>query len=158
MKTFACGKLVSGLLVAVAGATWCGSAMAQPFPHHHHHYPYVVGVRPYPIVAPVVVTPPVTYSVYRAPVIYTAPPANPAPAPICVTIVNPEGSTATLSFRINGTRYVLSPGAEQELHFGGPRTLEFDRGDEFGTARVLLRDGTYRFISTDHGWALRRDA
>jgi hypothetical protein len=36
--------------------------------------------------------------------------------------------------------------------------LTFDRGGSFGTARVLLRDGVYRFVSTDRGWLLRREA
>jgi hypothetical protein len=128
--------------------------MAQPL---LRVYPRPVVVRPYPVATRIVVSPTPTV-VYRQPVIYATLPANPAPAPICVTILNPEESGATLSFQINGTRYVLSPGTEREMHFGGPRTLEFDRGGGFGTARVLLREGAYRFVSTDRGWVLRRDA
>ena len=51
---------------------------------------------------------------------------------------------------------MLSPGAQQELYFAGPRTAEFDRGGEFGVARCLLQDGAYTFAATDRGWTLRR--
>ena len=153
MKRSTCLKLSCGLAAALVAVAWCSEGAAYP--------PFVVVrspvvVRPYPAYRPVVVRSyPVYPVVYREPaVVYT--PANPAPAPIYVTLVNPASTGTTLSFTIRGTRYVLEPGARQELHFGGPRTIEFDRGDSFGIARYALRDGVYAFTATDHGWALRR--
>jgi hypothetical protein len=149
-------KLMCGLAAAIVVAAWCSEAVAYP--------PFVVVrppvvVRPYPVYSPVVVRSyPVYPVVYREPaVIYSVPSANPAPAPIHVTLVNPESTVTTLSFTIRGTRYVLAPGAQQELQFGGPRSVEFDRGDSFGVARYpLVYDGLYAFTATERGWTLRR--
>ena len=61
-----------------------------------------------------------------------------------------------LSFRINGIAYTLAPGTQRDLHFGGPRTLEFDRGAGFGlTRRAVVHDGVYTFAATENGWGLR---
>jgi len=153
MKRSTCLKLSCGLAAALVVVAWCSEGAA---------YPYVVvvrppvAIRPMPLYRPVVVRSyPVYPVVYREPaVVYT--PSNPAPAPIYVTLVNPESTGATLSFTIRGTRYVLEPGARQALQFGGPRTVEFDRGGSFGIARYALTDGVFAFTATDRGWTLRR--
>ena len=154
MKRSTCSKLLCGVAAALVVALWCGEVAAQ----HHHHMVVVrppVVFRPIPVYRPVVRPYPVYPVVYREPaVIYT--PSNPAPAPIYVTLVNPESTGATLSFTIRGTQYVLEPGARQSLQFGGPRTVEFDRGDSLGIARYALTDGVFAFTATDRGWTLRR--
>ena len=156
MKRSTCVKLACGVVAALVVAAWCGEAAAQ----HFHHHGVVIGapivVRPVPVYRPVVVRSyPVYPVVYREPaVVYTS--SNPAPLPVSVTLVNPSSTGTTLSFTIRGTRYELEPGARQSLHFGSPRTIEFDRGEGFGIARYALADGVFAFTATDHGWALRR--
>jgi len=150
-------KMVCGLVAAVVVMTWCSEGLAQVVVRVGGP----VVVRHYPVYRPVVVRPvqPVIYQqpvVYRQPVVVYSAPSNPAPAPLSITMVNPESTGATLSFRINGTTFVLAPGSQRDLHFGGPRTLEFDRGGGFGlTRRALLQDGVYTFAATDNGWGLR---
>lgn len=152
MKRSTCLKLACGVVAALVLAAWCSEGAAQRIVVVR---PPVV-VRPLPVYRPVVVRPyPVYQTVYREPVVvYT--PANPAPTPISVTLINPASNGTMLSFTIRGTRYTLEPGARRDLYFGGPRTIEFDRGEDFGIARYALQSGVYAFTATDHGWALRR--
>ena len=156
MKRSTCLKVSCGLAALVA-VVWCSKASAQ------YYRPVVVVRPPVAVYRPVVVRPapmvvrsyPVYPVVYREPaVVYTAP--NPAPMPISVTLVNPPRTGTPLSFTIRGTQYTLEPGARQELHFGGPRTIEFDRGAPYGIARMSLTEGVFAFTATDHGWTLRR--
>ena len=146
-------KLACGAAVAVVGLAACSEAWAQPRVVRVYPPMYPPIVRPYHVHPPVIVQPPI---VYRQPVVvYAGVAANPAPAPIDATVVNPAGSGATLSFTIHGVRYLLAPGTQQTLHFAGPRTVEFDRGGEFGIARYSLRTGVYTFAATDRGWTLQ---
>ena len=149
MKRSTCLKVSCGLAALVA-VVWCSEASAQ------YYRPFVVVRPPVAVYRPVVVRSyPVYPVVYREPaVVYTAP--NPAPMPISVTLVNPPSTGTPLSFTIRGTQYTLEPGARQELHFGGPRTIEFDRGAPYGIARISLTEGVFAFTATDHGWTLRR--
>jgi hypothetical protein len=162
MKRSTSYKLVCGLAAAVVLGAACSDGKAAPPPY--------IKVYPAKIYTPVVVRPmmppPVVvrsypvYPAYRPTVVYREPVivANPAPAPIDVTIVNPESTGTTLSFTISGVRYTLVPGSEQQLHFGGPRMITFDRGSSFGLARLPLRDGVYTFIAAERGWGLQYEA
>ncbi len=158
MKRSTCLKVSFGAAAALVAVAWCSEASAQYF-----YRPVVVVRRPVAVYRPAIVVPPapvvvrsypVYPVVYREPVVYTAP--NPAPMPISVTLVNPSSTGTPLSFTIRGTQYTLEPGARQELHFGGPRTIEFDRGVPYGIARMSLTEGVFAFTATDHGWTLRR--
>jgi len=131
----------------------CNVAEAQP--------PVVVIRRPvvrpaitYP--ARVVRTYPVHPFVYRNPVVVQTVVANPDPIPVHATVLNPEETGVTLRFTVRGIRYVLAPGAQQDLYLPGPRSIEFDRGGSFGVGRRILLDGAYAFAATDQGWTLRR--
>jgi len=148
-----CSKMVCGLAAAVVLMAWCSEGLAQPIVRV---YAPVV-VRSYPVYRPVVVRPyPVRPVIYQQPVVVYTAPSNPAPAPLSVTVVNPESTGAMLSFRINGIAYTLAPGTQRDLHFGGPRTLELDRGGNLGLVRrALVYDGVYTFAATDQGWGLR---
>jgi hypothetical protein len=161
MKRSTSSKLVCGLAAAVVLGAACSDGKAAPPPHIKVYptktYTPVV-VRPLP--PPVVVSSYPVYPVYRPTVVYREPVfvSNPAPAPIDVTIVNPESTGTTLSFAINGVRYTMDPGTERQLQFSGPRMIQFDRGGSFGLARLPLRNGVYTFIAADRGWALQREA
>ena len=143
-------KMVCGLAAAVVVVAWCSEGLAQPI--IRVYAPRVV--LHHPVYRPAVVRP-VYPVVYQQPVVAYTAPSNPAPAPLSVTVINPASTGATLTFRVNGIPYVLTPGAQRDLQFGGPRMLEFDRGGSFGVARLALDDGVYVFAATDHGWGLR---
>jgi hypothetical protein len=146
--------LLCGLVAATVAMAWCVEAKAYP-PVVVWRAPVVI--RSYPLYPPTVVRSyPQSPVYYRQPVVVDTVAANPAPQPIQVTVVNPEATGVTLSFTVRGTRYVLSPGAQQDLFLSGPRIVEFDRGGSFGVGRRLLTDGSYAFAATDLGWTLRR--
>ena len=154
MKRSSCSKLLCGLAAAIVVIAWCAEGVAHP--------PVVV-VRPSVVIRPRPVYPttvvrsyPVSPALYRQPVVVNAVAANPVPRPIHVTVLNPEETGVPLSFTVRGIRYVLYPGAQQELNLPGVRMVEFDRGGPFGVGRHLLQDGTYSFAATDLGWTLRR--
>jgi hypothetical protein len=152
MKTANLCRLACGVAAAMVVMLWCSTGAAQHLLHPgHHHHPAVVRppvvIRPYSVVQPAIYTQPV--------VVYSTPSVNPLPAPISVTIVNPLSTGATLNYTISGTRYTLAAGNQQAMTFGGPRTLEFDRGGGYGIARTTLRSGLYTFVATDRGWTLR---
>ena len=93
MKRSNCLKWLCGLAGAMVVAAWCSEAAA---------YPPIIVVRPPVVVRPYPVYPaafvrsyPVNPVVYRRPVVLDAVVANPAPAPIHVTVLNPEESGAT---------------------------------------------------------------
>jgi hypothetical protein len=76
-----------------------------------------------------------------------------------VLIVNPASSKATINYNINGNHYVAQAGMQQKLvapKEGKPWTIDFDRGEKFGTATHGLPEGTYYFTPTDRGWQLYR--
>ena len=161
MKRSTCLKVSFGVAAALVAVAWCSEASAQ----FYYYRPAVVVRPPVAVYRPLVVRPapvvvrsyPVYPVVYNEPAaVYTAP--NPAPMPISVTLVNPASTGTPLSSTIRGTQYTLEPGARQALHFGGPRTIEFDRGAPYGIARMSLTEGVFAFTATDHGWTLRRFA
>lgn len=164
MKRANCLKLVVfGLVGAVVLFGYCRESSAQPWPHHHHHHHpgfhhpgfHHPGFRP---ISPVVVRFAPTYPVVvRPPVrVYSVLAGNPAPVILRVAIVNPASTGTTLSFVIDGERYDLAPGARQEMRLAGVRTIEFDRGQDFGQASYTLLEGVYTFKATAEGWDLRR--
>ena len=76
-----------------------------------------------------------------------------------VLIVNPPSSQGTINYNLNGNHYVAKPGMKQKLaalRSGRAWTIEFDRGEKFGSASFTLSPGTYCFTPTDLGWQLYR--
>lgn len=87
--------------------------------------------------------------------------ANPLPAyqGSGVTIRNPAGSGARVSFVVDDTLQLdLEPGESTPLKEKNSYSVAFDRGGDFGTSRRVLGEGTYEFVATETGWELRRDA
>ena len=150
--------------------------------HHHHHHPSwsfgfyspppprVTYVYPAPVVREqvyvypqqTVLQQPVTVAPAPAPTSnWTSrpePKANALPASQAknswVIIRNPAASGGPVAFLIDEETDVrLEEGQSRSLS-GGPRTVEFDRGGDFGAAKKTLSEGTYEFVVTDRGWDL----
>lgn len=74
-----------------------------------------------------------------------------------VSIVNPTSSGGQVSFIVDGDREItLAPGETKTLDDGQEYVVEFDRGDAFGTTKIVLSDGSYEFAVTSSGWDLQR--
>lgn len=64
-----------------------------------------------------------------------------------------------LTYAIDGTEYTLNPGESQLLVYDRVRTIQFDRGGDFGTGEYALSSGQYWFeLTEDRGWELYHDA
>lgn len=76
-----------------------------------------------------------------------------------VLLINPSSSRGTVNYNINGNHYVAQSGMQQKLAMlpdDRKWLIEFDRGENFGSATYTLPMGTYRFTPTDRGWELFR--
>jgi hypothetical protein len=73
-----------------------------------------------------------------------------------VLVVNPGGSSANVTYFVNGTRYEMKPGMSQKLPAGTRWVVDFDRGANFGHASYTVNDGTYYFTPGEGGWNLYR--
>jgi len=73
------------------------------------------------------------------------------------TVANPAGSGGQVSFILDGKQEMtLAPGETTTLTDAVGRSVEFDRGESFGTTRVTLTEGAYEFAVTANGWDLQR--
>jgi hypothetical protein len=74
-----------------------------------------------------------------------------------VSIANPSSSGGQVSFIVDGDREItLSPGETKTLDDAQDYVVEFDRGEAYGTTRIVLADGSYEFAVTPSGWDLQR--
>lgn len=74
-----------------------------------------------------------------------------------VNIANPAGSGGVVSFIVDGKQEVtLAPGESTTMKDAGSYAVEFDRGETYGTTRIVLNEGTYEFEVTASGWDLQR--
>jgi hypothetical protein len=72
-----------------------------------------------------------------------------------VLLINAPNTNATITYNVNGNRYVMEPGMTQKLPDTAPSwTIEYDRGGQFGAASYTVTQGTYFFTPTDKGWQL----
>lgn len=72
-----------------------------------------------------------------------------------VLLINAPNTNATISYNVNGNRYVMEPGKTQKLPNTTPVwTVDYDRGASFGAASYSVTQGTYYFTPTDKGWQL----
>jgi len=75
------------------------------------------------------------------------------PRPV-ITLLNPAGTGASLSYTLGAAQYVIAAG-ETATFEDGTQEIAFDRGRSFGEAHYTLLPGAaYKFVSTDHGWDL----
>ena len=74
-----------------------------------------------------------------------------------VSIANPSSSGGQVSFIVDGDREItLAPGETKTLDDAQDYVVEFDRGEAYGTTRIVLADGSYEFAVTPSGWDLQR--
>ncbi len=77
--------------------------------------------------------------------------SNPSP-PAQFTVVNPKENGVTLSFTLDGVRYLLEPGYKLEVR--RVCVIEFDKGGAAGKARYRVSDGKYTFTARNGEWDL----
>jgi hypothetical protein len=132
--------------------------------HHHHcwddpfwcgpHYDYVY-VAPLPVVRREIrYVQPVERVVetrVEAPRVSTT---STAAASSNLQIWNACGRRVPVGFLADGQSVSLSDGQSHTFYGSGARTIEFDRGGDYGTARVELTGGQYEFVVTSRGWDL----
>jgi flagellar biosynthesis/type III secretory pathway chaperone len=76
-----------------------------------------------------------------------------------VLIINPASTKATINYAISGNQYTAEPGTKQRLaRLANNKawTIDFDRGQNFGSTTYTLAPGSYHFRPTDRGWQLFR--
>lgn len=71
-------------------------------------------------------------------------------------LMNPESNGVTIEYVVANQNYSMQPKYTQHLADGRSWVIEFDRGENFGTARYSLSAGTYLFTTTERGWDLHR--
>jgi len=72
-----------------------------------------------------------------------------------VLLINRPTTNATLTYNVNGNRYVIEPGMTQRLPDTTPVwQVDYDRGGGFGVSTYTVTAGTYFFTPTDKGWQL----
>ena len=71
------------------------------------------------------------------------------------TIINETAKAGfPVTFTVNGEIVTLAPGESRELPGGDSWVVAFDRGGNFGEARVVLYTGSHRFDVSSQGWQL----
>lgn len=82
----------------------------------------------------------------------TSQPEKPSSPLFC--LVNPSETGGEVHYTVDGTVFSLRPGEYHELALGAKRQIEFHRGDDFGYAKLALREGVYVFTIGSSGWNL----
>jgi len=94
----------------------------------------------------------------RPPTALPATPSQPvvAESQPALTIVNPRQTGGAVHYAVDGEVFSLQPGQYHRLPGKQPRTIEFDRGDDYGYAEERASDGTYAFEVGSTGWKLKQ--
>src|SRR5262245_43112469 len=71
-------------------------------------------------------------------------------------IWNSSGRRSNVAFLVDGQEIDLADGQSHTFYGGGSRTVEFDRGGNFGTGRAVLTEGEFEFVVSGRGWDLVR--
>jgi hypothetical protein len=85
----------------------------------------------------------------------TAPPVV-AKMPSALTLVNPRQTGGAVHYAVDGEVFSLPAGQYHRLSGSQPRTIEFDRGDDFGYAQQRADSGTLAFEVGPSGWSLKQ--
>ncbi|MEX2174310.1 MAG: hypothetical protein WD872_08110 [Pirellulaceae bacterium] len=73
-------------------------------------------------------------------------------------IWNSAEQRVPVAFLVDSEQVELADGQSHTFYGGQSRTITYDRGGEFGTARQQFDGGEYEFVITGRGWDLiRRD-
>ena len=79
-----------------------------------------------------------------------------AESPPALTIVNPRQTGGPVHYAVGGEVFSLEAGRYQRLPGSQARTIEFDRGDDYGYAEQRASDGTFAFEVGASGWSLKQ--
>ena len=74
--------------------------------------------------------------------------------PPVLRLVNPSETGGDVHYAVDGKSFSLRPGEYHELPREAARQIDFHRGDDFGYAKQVLREGTYVFSVGKAGWDL----
>jgi hypothetical protein len=132
---------------------WCGPSIGYyyvPTPVVRREIRYVQPIEE--TVQETRVLPPRVNSTSQA---TTSAPAKSAAA-AALQVWNSAGGRSSVAFLVDGQEVALSDGQSHTFYGGGSRTIEFDRGGNFGTGRVVVNQGQYEFVVGDRGWDLVR--
>lgn len=143
---------------------WCGYPCYDPF-WYGPHYDYIY-VAPPPVVRREIryvepieettvetrVLPPRLST--KQPVATAAAAKSAAAGPL--QIWNSAGRKSSVAFLVDGQEVALADGQSHTFYGGGSRTVEYDRGSNFGTGRAVLTEGEFEFVVTSRGWDLVR--
>ncbi|MCI0357671.1 MAG: hypothetical protein L0211_04195 [Planctomycetaceae bacterium] len=168
--------VLSALAPAAARAQSWSFSIGHGHGHHHHydwhhhchdpfwcgpHYDYLY-VAPPPVVRreiryvqPIEETT-VETRVLPPRVSTKQPVATSATAKAPLQIWNSAGRRASVAFLVDGQEVALNDGQSHTFYGGGSRTVEYDRGSNFGTGRAVLTEGEFEFVVTSRGWDLVR--
>jgi hypothetical protein len=161
-----------GLMPELAGAQSFSFSIGHGHGHHHHHgwhhydhcwhdpfwcgphFDYVYVAPPPVIQREIRYVQPVERVVetrVEAPRVKTTAAST---ASSNLQIWNACGRRVPVGFLADGQSISLSDGQSHTFYGAGERTIEFDRGGDYGTARVELTGGQYEFVVTSRGWDL----
>lgn len=75
-----------------------------------------------------------------------------------VAIRLPADLPGPVYLTVDGREIEVRPGAGVVLRDKASVVVEYDRGGDFGTARIELTEGTYKLVGGDKGWQIDPDA
>jgi hypothetical protein len=168
-------------IAAIAGLSLAPAAQAQHFSfgissghghhhgyHHHHHcwddwwcgphfgYTYVAP----PVRERVIYVQPARTEVWEtraAPPAASTVPRISTTADTGLTIRNSAGHKTPVNFLIDRKEASLADGETRTWTGNSRRSVQFDRGGDYGTANYSLTAGDYEFVVTPAGWDLVKD-
>lgn len=79
-----------------------------------------------------------------------------AQSPPALIVVNPLQTGGPVHYAVGGEVFSLEAGRYQRLPGSQARTIEFDRGDDYGYAEQRASDGTFAFEVGASGWSLKQ--
>jgi hypothetical protein len=74
-----------------------------------------------------------------------------------ILLLNHFSSRGTITYNLDGNKYIMEPGMGQRLPDYAQATVDFDRGGGFGPVEYTVKPGTFTFTPTDEGWQLYRE-
>ena len=75
-----------------------------------------------------------------------------------IVLTNPATNDKPIEYSVNGNRFVIKPGQSQKFVHDRGWIVEFDRGQNLGSAQYSLKAANYKFKPTSKGWELFESA
>ena len=131
---------------------WSMSVAMEPATRIVVTAPAKTSVKPLPPAAPT------KSAASDPPIVSPAAPSEPVvvESQPALTIVNPRQTGGAVHYAVDGEVFSLQPGQYHRLPGKQPRTIEFDRGDDYGYAEERAGDGIFAFEVGPTGWKLNQ--